>query len=328
MRWLKLPALAALAVVVYSELATDRLASTQILWWIPRSMLTLPALAWLLAMLAATAWTARRSVRLRDDARAEARRLVWWSAAALALAAALFLRDWRPGQLRAARGETEGPRLVGDSPGEIRLVHWNAACLALPISAGALDALLATGADVILVTDQCWMLAKGGAERVRARGYEIVQAGKFTAFTRVPVREARPLLASRGRTVGRFVFVARAGELVVDAVDLPSETTLPRAQLMRTLAAELSAAEPAKPDLYIGDFNITRGSASLLSLAPDHRDAFLVAGRGWGGSYPRTAPFWAIDLALVRAPWSAVEYGVIDLGAGRHRAQAVTLQRE
>jgi endonuclease/exonuclease/phosphatase family metal-dependent hydrolase len=226
------------------------------------------------------------------------------------------------------RGGPVGARIVGDSQGDLRIVHWNAACLALSVSADALDALLATDADAILVTDQCWMLAKGGAERVRARGYEVVQAGKFTAFTRIPVREARPLLASRGRAIGRFVFVTPTGDLVVDAVDLPSETTLPRAQLMRTLAAELAAAEPTKPDLYIGDFNITRGSASLLSLAPDHRDAFLVAGRGWGGSYPRTAPFWAIDLALVRAPWSSAEYGVIDLGTGRHRAQAVTLRRD
>ena len=317
MRWLKLPALAALAVALYSELATDRVAATQILWWIPRPMLTIPALAWLLALVVLTAWVARRSERLRDAARVETRRLWWWSAAALAFAAALALRDWRPARAaEAARGDA------------LRVVHWNAACLALGASAGALESLLATDADVLIVTDQCWMLSKGGAGLVQSRGYAIAQAGKFTAFSRVPVREARPLFASRGRSIGRFAFAAPTGELVVDAVDLPSETTLPRAQMMRTLVAELSPVEASKPDLYIGDFNITRGSASLATLASEHRDAFLVAGSGWGGSYPRTAPFWAIDLALVRAPWTASRYEIIDLGVGRHRAQWVELVRE
>lgn len=306
MRWLKLPALLTLLLVVASDLLTDRVPALQFLWWLPRIALLLPALLWLLALLGMT-WVIKDSTNDR-------KRLAMWLAVAVVVGGIVLSRDFG---FPAAR-----------PPQSLRLVHWNAACVNGNESKIALARLMALEADAIIVTDPCELLGDGRFQTLTSAGYNIKNAGRFTVISRFAVREARAVFASRDRHASRIVFSTPMGELSVIALDLPSEPTLPRYQLARVFANELAPSLVGDEDIFVGDFNITRGSASLGVLAKDFDDAFIAAGTGWGGTYPRTAPLWAIDLMLLREPWHALRAEVIDLGAGRHCGQVVDLECE
>jgi hypothetical protein len=304
-RLLRAPATIALLVVAGSELATDRLAAVQVFWWIPREPILLGAALWLV-LARVLPWT-----RLRPRQRRATDLSLVVAVAALGLAT---LRDWRP----------FGPADAGDG---VSIVHWNAGAPDESEADRALVALLALEADVVLVTDPGRLWHGGRGERFAEAGYRLASGGRFGLASRLPLAEARPVLASRQRVVSRFVVESAAGPLAIDGVDLPSATSLPRSTLTRALAADLAALGHAPADILLGDFNISRGSASLGHLAPDATDAFRAAGSGWGGSYPRAMPLWPIDLALVRAPWRALSSRYVDLGVGRHRAQRVVIAR-
>lgn len=304
-RALRSPLALVALVLVASEVLTDRFAAVQVAWWVPRSFLLAFACLWLLVLFALPFTRARRRER----------RAAWrWVAVTAALALWTTPRDWRP----------LGPSGAGAA---LVLVHWNAGSPEEGEADRAAEALLSTGADLILVTDpgRLWHGARG--EALRAAGYAFSSGGRFGLASRLPVTEARPVLASRLRVVSRFVIATPRGPLALDGVDLPSAPTLPRSLLTRTLAADLAELGHTPGDVLAGDFNISRGSASLANLAPDAVEAFGAAGRGWGGSYPRATPFWPIDLTLVRAPWRARAARYLDLGVGRHRAQMVALDR-
>ncbi len=305
-RMLFAPALLVLVVVAASDLVTDRFAPAQSFWWMPRLPIDAGVVLWCLL----ASWYVRR--RLHDGV--AAKRLLCWAGAAAILALVHFAAMWG---IPSAR------------PNEaIRLVHWNASYLAEELAANAVAQLLAFDADALILTDAGPSLMAHAHAPFRAAGYSIAAPGRFTVFSRVALIEARPLLADRGRSLARLQLSTPQGALVIDAVDLPSATTIPRAQAMRSFIADLASIRTTQPDLLIGDFNITRGSHSLSLLAPDAVEAFAEAGSGWGGSYPRDKPFWGIDLTLVRPPWKPVRSEIVDLGFGRHRVQVVDVKRD
>ncbi len=304
MRWLKLPVVLTLLLVVASDVLTDRVAALQFLWWVPRIALLIPALLWVLALLAMT-WVIKGS-------EVERKRLTVWLALTVVVGVFALARDFGLPSARPSQS--------------LRLAHWNAACVNGDESKIAIEQLIALEADAIIVTDPCELLGDGRFQTFRAAGYDIKNAGRFTVISRYPVREARAVFASRDRHASRIVFATPMGDLSVLALDLPSEPTLPRYQLALVFSNELTPTLTGDEDIFVGDFNITRGSASLRLIAPGCNDAFAAAGTGWGGTYPRTTPLWAIDMMLLRSPWHALRAEVVDLGAGRHRGQVVDIE--
>lgn len=149
---------------------------------------------------------------------------------------------------------------------------------------------------------------------------------------------------------------ARLGKTtVVWLVDMPSEPSIGRADMMmkareRLLARDLpitslvdidpmirpnpiegsDAAKVrdrfARPDLVIGDMNTPRESYSLSLLAPDCRDAFGQAGRGWDRTFPGAFPVLAINNGLVAKTSRCTLYHVIPMGMTRHRAQLLEIE--
>lgn len=317
-RWAKVPVVGVLAMLLASQLLTDRIGPVQFMWWTPRVMLVAAAIvgfAVLLAIARACRWPA-----------VEQRRLAVWLGVSAILGLACTWSDWG---LPRARPE-----------GAFRLAHWNICNPTRADAPPSVDTMLAFEADAILLTDAGLAFAEGGAERMAASGYAIARAGPFAIASRAPIVEARPVYAARGRALSRFVLATPQGPLAIDAVDLPSETTMHRYSSVRAFVATLEElghlgsntgsnprSGPARADLLVGDFNITRGSASLALLAPDATEAFADAGTGWGGTYPRAWPYWAIDQTLVHAPWKALRAQIVDPGRSRHRAQLVDLVR-
>ncbi len=64
---------------------------------------------------------------------------------------------------------------------------------------------------------------------------------------------------------------------------------------MEELAGFLNGAAPDGPLLVGGDFNAPAGDAIYRLLRPRLRDAFAVAGRGWGNTALNDIPVSRID---------------------------------
>jgi hypothetical protein len=304
--WLQVPLFLLLALLLLSQLLTDRLGPLQFLWWVPRFVYAVPAVLGFAVLLA---WGLSRRWPPR-----QCRALALWLAVAVGLGAFSMRNDWGLGRAR--------------DPDAFRFAHWNACWVEKSQSEWAVEALLSFNADATLVTDPGAAFAEGGAQRLEDAGFRIVRAGSFAMVSRVPITEARPVYNARGRALSRFTLETPLGPLRIDAVDLPSETTLPRFMSMRTFVGAIEGLRSEPADIISGDFNITRGSASLELLVGDARDAFATAGVGWGGTYPRRLPLFPIDLTQVRAPWRAVWADVVDPGFERHCAQRVDLVRD
>lgn len=306
----KAPAVLALLAILVSSVLTDRFFGLQWLWWTPRFVLAAGACLWLVALLV-LAKCVLRSAR-------EARRLLVWNGVAACMLVGSILVIWG---FPKARPE-----------GAIRLVHWNPSDLASEFAAEAALSLRALEPDVVVITDPGMPLARECSRELGQAGYSIAAAGKYLVCSRGAIGEAQPILAARDRYVSSIRCETALGPIRIEAVDLPSRTTLPRYQSIRSLRADLHAAREergiAVPDIFCGDFNVPRGSASLGLLADDAHEAFATAGTGWGASYPREWSFLGIDLTLVRAPWRARRSEIVDFGFGRHRAQVVDLARE
>ncbi len=289
---------ALLCVLVGSQLLTDRVGALQWIWWIPRVFLAAP-----LALGCVMLWLGSSGAERRLHGRL----------AAAAIAAGLFTTwsDWGLPKQRPGGGT--------------RVVFWNVCYADRAESVQAIEFLLSLDADVMVLTDPGLLFAGGGAELLNQRGYTLATPGRFAVATRIPLVEAVPLYASRHRALSRIGLEASRRALVIDAVDLPSETTLHRYPSMRAFAGAIDPLRASPADVTVGDFNITRGSASIGLVVPHAREAFAEAGVGWGGTYSRTRPFLAIDQMLVADTWTAARAEVVDPGLGRHRALVVDL---
>jgi endonuclease/exonuclease/phosphatase family metal-dependent hydrolase len=310
LRCAKIPAILAMFCLVVSDVLTDSVAALQWLWWVPRYALASGAFLWIAAVLACAVWIARD--------KAETRRAGVWSAIAALLVLVSFSRVWGLPRGRPADA--------------LRVIHWNASQLHADFAPEAAAQLQALNPDIIIFTDTSPGLAQECHRVFVPQGYRVESAGKFIAFSRVPMAEARALVASRDRYVSRFRFETPLGDLVVEPIDLPSRTTLPRYVLVRSLRADVmkvrDEAKLGEPDIMCGDFNIPRGSASLDLIVPNSREAFAAAGTGWGASFPRDWAWLSIDLTFVRAPWRPLRSEIVDFGFGRHRVQVVDLARD
>ncbi|MEY3026672.1 MAG: hypothetical protein RLZZ238_1569 [Planctomycetota bacterium] len=302
-RWLALPSVLALVVLVASQILTDRIGALQFLWWTPRIALAVPAFTLLMLLLFA-AWILRAPVRAR-------RELAAGVGAALLVGVWCTWSDW--GFARAPDGDA------------FRFAHWNACSVNREEAPKAINAIIAFDADAVLLTDPGAAFSGDGAARLEELGYAIHRAGRFAIISRAPVVEATPIYSARGRSLSRFVLATAQGRLAIDAVDLPSETTMPRYISVRNFVAEVEPLRGEAADLVVGDFNITRGSASLSLLAPGAVEAFAASGAGWGGTFPREWPLFAIDQTLVNPGWKALRSRIVDPGLTRHRAQRVDL---
>jgi len=301
-RW---PFVAALVVLVVSQVLTDRVGWIQSLWWTPRVLLAGFAVAGFLVVLS-FGWVLRWQP-------AEQRATAKWLVATVLAGFACTWSDWGLSRPR--------------DPDAFRFAFWNACWMRGDAAPLAVDMILSWNADAILLTDPGSTFSNGGAERFAAAGYTIARPGSFAIISRAPIAEARPVHEARGQKLARIRLETKLGPLVIDAIDLPSETTLHRSLVARNFAAAIEDIREGMPDLIAGDFNITRGSASLEAIVGDAVEAFAAAGEGWGGTYPRHRPLLAIDQTFVRAPWRPVWSRIVDPGLTRHRAQLVDILR-
>ncbi len=157
---------------------------------------------------------------------------------------------------------------------------------------------------------------------------QTVTVWPFMVLTRLPVLEVRSLVANNGIRIALFRLDATAElgrPITICAVDLPSDPKRPRHEIARTARRILEDLEAPPPDIVVGDFNMTRGSASVKTLFPGLAHAYDQAGRGYGATLPRGYPLYHLDHTLLADTVQATDYALVDLGIGRHLAQIVEL---
>lgn len=283
--------LAGIAVVVLAigAIFTDRYEWSQWLWWMPRSALAA------LALPGAVIGAMRRG------------RAIVWAFVGLIPLATLLIRDvgwrrWDP----AVRG--------------LHIIHWNASWPGSTAGAVPAELLLERDADIVVVSSAYKLLADGRSDVWRAHGYELLNTGTFLVASRWPLVEVRNVTGNEGRIVGLIRIDIDGDRFTICAVDLPSDARLSRMGIAEALADETHLPSPSEADCVVGDFNITRGSASLTRMFPGFRNAFDCAGVGFGATWPRRLPLLQLDQMLVSDRLEPLQYRIFDLGSRVHRA--------
>ncbi|MCA9295711.1 MAG: hypothetical protein KC983_04325 [Phycisphaerales bacterium] len=304
---------AGLIVWIIGRVLTDRFGWSQWLWWTPTFIALAISLAGtLLALIPAPPRFGRRLRR-------------WlWPIAALAISIYFCTIEHRI----FSRANPE--------PGGIELVHWTCTMSAPHLRREhAAWAQTFTG-DIAILMHSAGMSFDPAMNDVRAHGYDVYPIGLATIITRAPLLEHRPIVVNRPYIVWMMKFdVSRLDTtmrtpdadttLTIWLVDLPSNPQLSRHDVSQRLRELIDSSTEEPPAVILGDFNIQRGSASLVQVFPDHVHAFAQAGHGYGATFPRERPIYHIDHVLLRAPWRALRYDIEDPGQGRHRRQRVFL---
>lgn len=153
--------------------------------------------------------------------------------------------------------------------------------------------------------------------------------GHFTILTRLPVRQVRSVATSNDISLKMFEIdtISRLGRpLRILAVDFPSGMLRSRMELAEQAHQWLLDRGGGDVDIALGDFNMARNSSAINLLLPGMRDAWSLAGVGWGPTFPRSLPLYHIDHVLVAEWINVTQASTIDPGIGRHRLQHVFLE--
>lgn len=297
-------ALGALSCLLWlvANAATDLWLWSQFLWWTPWFAYVAACLPAMVVALCAS----------------RGRRRAWARACALGAIVIAGIGLWRDVGFRSS---PDGKALS--------LIQWNASWPDFKSAAIPSGRLLAEQADVVVISNPFRLFAPERLEEWRSAGYDVRNFGLFAIASRVPVIDARMLFSTEGCSALVCTVDARdtiGGPITVLALDLPSNPRQSRMSVVRECAALLGAHSFPEPDLVVGDFNITRGSASIDLLAPGLHDSWAEGGHGWGASWPRTMPILHLDHVLLAPHLEATLCRFVDPGIKTHRAQAVRIR--
>jgi hypothetical protein len=286
---------------------TDRFAWSQFLWWIPTpAALIVGVLGLLLAFRTAKTRTRRR------------RRIFVWTACTLVLFMHFALFEHR--LLHAAPSVSDDAALT--------IAHWNMTLGHIAPAGDFAPQLEHLDADVLALTSPSNEVRKMLIERAAAsEGREhVLNAWPMLLHSRLPIVRVRVLVATDLMyvTLVELDATQRLGRpIVLYLVDLPSNPRRPRTAIASEVRRLMDEASAEPPDLVVGDFNMTRGSATIDTLFPNFTHAYDAAGHGYAATFPRRLPLYHIDHVLVNQDVGlrAARYDIIDEGASRHRAQ-------
>ena len=294
------------ATWLVGRLVSDRYGWSQWLAWIPTSVPVAAAVVALLWMM--RPWRTGGLRRALTD-----RWTIGWAVTAVALLIVLVAIDHR--LLRPAP-TADGISVMQWTIGDLR--HRDA----MIRSVAARDADLTILSNGMMVAWHSEMKAQRAPDQISR------VIGGFGVVTRLPIIRQRQLVMTQEMQVIMIEFaVPSGGTLVLYAVDLPSDPSRPRHEVVALVRDGLARAEAPPPDLVVGDFNLTRPSALMASLFPAHRHAAETGGHGVLATFPRRWPVWHIDHMLVGPGWICTRYDLDDPGVDRHFVQTAWIRR-
>lgn len=278
----------------------DRWTWSQWLWWIPAPVALLSASIWIVSARLLAPGSLRR----------------WGTivaSTALVIAGVATMRSFSLAS-------------HAHHPNSLHLVCWNARWPGEQARASA-TALVPWAGRVMIISNPGRITEH--ASLWMREGEQLAEAGTFLLTGPVRVIEARPIVQGDDGFATLFRFeTSGSGLTSVLAVDLPSNPFRPRYAGVARFAAQVRASvDLDSVDLIVGDFNCTRGSASVHDAFPGFRDAWSAAGQGWGASWPRERSMLHIDLALVAERLRVDRCELHDPGVGHHRLNTVSCSR-
>lgn len=298
------------AAWVIGRIVSDRYAWSQWLLWIPTPAALLASALCILLAFRAT-WKPR-------DARVRA--VLWSVATFFILVYFVAVEHW---MLRRA------PQ-IADAAKTLRIVHWNMGPASWHEMAPSIAAVMRMNGDVTIITDPGGTTSQGEIKKWLAADTDPPVLGQLALLTRLPITTIRPLIMTPDMQVVLVQIDAteKLGRpLTMYMVDMPSDLKLGRMELARNVRKMLEDLKAPMPDVVVGDFNITRGSASLNAMFKDFSldDAYDEGGHGYAATFHREFPLWHIDHILVGPSVQALDYTITNPGVGRHRAQAAVI---
>ena len=214
--------------------------------------------------------------------------------------------------------------------GDIRIVGWTMSHSKKAVAKESAEIIVELDADITLMTHGWYVRGERVIkEWLGKKGKRLIN-GPFTLLTTLRPVEVRTLVASDGIYISMFVLGTKeqlGKHLVLYAIDLPSSIFRSRMNTARRATRLLGQTNAPAPDIVMGDFNMTRNSASIHSLFPDMTDAWDRAGVGWSSSYNRAFPLYHIDHTLLQGDLHATSYILINPQFGRHCIQIVEIER-
>ncbi|MFK7959679.1 MAG: hypothetical protein AB8G96_04070 [Phycisphaerales bacterium] len=266
------------------RILTDRHGWSQWLHWIPT------AAAAVLAAIAAGAWTIRRRSNRWPDRPGigrPIRRAMLWGPLVLS-AAWLGIHD-----LRLARRPVEPPATA------IKVLQWTVGVGRGPHQAQIADAVVGHRPDLAVMTDASLVtLEPAVLDWLETEGRRPIRMRPFTVLTRFEIETARIQTRADGISIGLLVVLGDelpGGRLVVHLIDLPSDPSRPRHEIVAQARDYYAASDLPPADLLLGDFNMVRGGWGVESVAGDLRDAWAEGGHSFAATWPAEFPLWAID---------------------------------
>lgn len=280
---------------------TDEHEWSQYLWWIP-TPIVLMALA-IIVILLFVRWIALKGTL---------------ASVIVALTIALVVGAY------FAFVEQRVFRSPAENPDGVLIMHWNWTHMTPQHVDWHVDKFLQFSPDIAIMTD--WQrLQRDSGQRARLeRQWNVAGISSFTVISRWPILRMRPLVTNDTTHVA-MVEIDSTEELgrplVIYLCDMPSEIDIGRMEHMRDVHDMILSSGAPFADVAVGDFNVTRGSASLSALLPNMHHAFDDGGHGYAATYYRPFPLYHIDNTLLSDGVRATDYTVIDPGFGRHRLQ-------
>jgi endonuclease/exonuclease/phosphatase (EEP) superfamily protein YafD len=206
----------------------------------------------------------------------------------------------------------------------LRVVSWTMSHPKEKVSKESADKLIAYAGDITILTHGWHVRGEPSIKEWIGPNNRRVVSGPFTLLTKLPVLEARTLVASDGIYISMFTVDAIdliGKEITVWAIDLPSTITMPRMETARRALRLLNSTEVQEPDIVLGDFNMTRNAYSIKTMFPHLTDASNSAGVGLLASFPASYPLYHIDHILHGESVACTSYQLVNPRIGRHCVQ-------
>lgn len=210
----------------------------------------------------------------------------------------------------------------------LRVVCWTMSHPKEKVSKESADKLISYDGDITILTHGWHVRGEPSIKEWLGVNNKRVINGPFTLLTKLPVLEARTLIASEGIYISQFTIDATNSigrELIVWAIDLPSAFDVPRIETAKRTLRLLHSIDVQKPDIVLGDFNMTRDSCAMKTMFPNLDNASNEGGFGLLASYPASYPLYHIDHVLLGKRVACTSYQLVNPHIGRHCVQISTI---
>ena len=218
---------------------------------------------------------------------------------------------------------------TNNKTGDLRIVSWTMSHSKKSSSFESAQELIRLDGDLTLLSHGWFVRGEPIIKEWLGSGGRKVTSGPFTLLTKQKVLNVQALIASDGIFISMFEIDTTptlGRPIVLWGVDLPSSFRDTKMEIAKRARRLLDTQQALPPDIVIGDFNMTRNSASIKSLFPTLHDACDQGGVGWLDSYPMSFPLYHIDHVLLADSLRAPSYTLTNPRIGRHRVQITELE--